>query len=240
VNQVSQGAASVTEIAPGHWVLSIAADGSGYANAQLDDYHLLPRADYPWRAPLRMSVQARISGDCHGTYGFGLWNASYSPLANARPTVPATAWFFGNGSGDVGWGMGSNPTGFKAATLETRRWHVLLLAPLAPILYALLFIPRLYEHLWPWLCQCVRLHERMLSHDTAWHTYMLEWRSDGVIWSVDGVEVSRTPYAPNGRLGMCIWVDNQWLVAGPRRGFGWGVLQSTTTLEVKDLEVISN
>jgi len=235
VNQVCQGNAEIYAVEPGHWKLTIDADAHSYTNAQLDDYHLLPRTAYPWRAPLRLSLQARISGDCRGTYGFGLWNAPYSPLASAFPALPATAWFFGNGSGDVGWGVDSTPTGFKAATLETRRWQVLLMTPFAPILYAFLHVPILYKRLWPYLSRLLRLHEQMLPVDAEWHAYVLEWQWDVVIWFVDGVEVCRAPFAPTGRLGLCIWVDNQWLVAGPRRGVGWGLVPSQTTLEVREM-----
>jgi hypothetical protein len=239
MNQVCQGAATIVERAPGHYVLSIDAAGSTYCNAQLDDYHHLARASYPWQAPLRLSLDARLTGDAKGTWGFGFWNAPYSPLANRWPALPATAWFFGNGSGDVGWGVDSTPTGFKAATLETRRWQVLLMVLIAPILYAFLHVPILYPRLWPYLSKLLRLHEQMLPIDAEWHAYVLEWQRDEVIWFVDGVEVCRTPFAPTGRLGLCIWVDNQWLVAGPRRGFGWGLVPSQTTLEIRELKMIN-
>ena len=240
MNQVCQGHATVREIAPGQWELSIQADGSRYTNAQLDDYHSLPRTAYPWHAPLRLSLSARISGDCRGTYGFGFWNAPYSPLASRIPALPATAWFFGNGSGDVAWGMHSSPTGWKAATLDTCHSSVLLLAPLAVLFAALLRIPVMYRLLWPWLCRRFRLYEAMISLDGGWHDYVIEWHEREVRWLVDGVEVGRAPYAPTGHLGLCIWVDNQWLVAGPRHGFEWGVLPSHTVLEVKNIEVIQH
>lgn len=238
MNQVCQGIATVQEIAPGHWQLSIEADGTAYTNAQLDDYHLLPRSRYPWRPPLRLTLQARITGDCRGTYGFGFWNAPYSPLASKLLALPATAWFFGNGAGDLAWGMQSAPTGFKAATLDTRRWAVLMLAPFALLFALLLRIPIVYTWLWPWLCERFRLHEGMTSLDDGWHEYVIEWQEHDVRWLIDGNLVCRAPFAPDGSLGLCIWIDNQWLIAGPRRGFAWGVLPSRTMLEVKDIEVI--
>ncbi len=239
MKRVCQGNASIREIAAGHFVLTIDSDGSGYVNAQLDDYHLLPRDAYPWRAPQRMTLQARISGDCHGTYGFGLWNAPYSPLASRWPALPATAWFFGSGNGDLRWGIESAATGFKAATLAVRRLHALLLVPFAPLLMVLMRISYVYHKIWPVLMHLLGVSERMLPQDEAWHHYEIEWGIDFIIWRIDGVVAHRASCSPRGPLGLCIWVDNQWLVAGPLRWFGWGLVRSATTLEVKDFAMMN-
>jgi hypothetical protein len=40
-------------------------------------------------------------------------------------------------------------------------------------------------------------------------------------------------------LGLILWIDNQYAVASPRKGFGFGVLavDSDQWLEITDLEV---
>lgn len=237
MNQVTQGTATIVERAPGHYALSIDADGTTYCNAQLDDYHHLARMSYPWCAPITMSLVARLTGDAMGTWGFGFWNAPYSPLASRWPALPATAWFFGNGSGDLAWDIDSAPTGFKAATLDTRRMRARLLALCAPLLLLLMRSKSLYRTIWPRLTRWLGLSERMLPHDSAWHHYELQWRSDCITWLVDGIVVHQSSSAPAGSLGLCIWVDNQWLVAGPRSGLGWGVGPSQTTLEIRELKI---
>lgn len=237
MNQVCQGTASIDERAPGHYVLSIHADGTTYCNAQLDDYHHLPRRSYPWRAPIRLSLDARLTGDARGTWGFGFWNAPYSPLANRWPALPATAWFFGNGSGNLAWDIDSTPTGFKAATLDTHRMRARLLALCAPLLLLLLRSTTIFQTVWPHLTRWLGLSERMLPQDSDWHHYELQWQPDCTTWLVDGIVVHQAPSAPHAPLGLCIWVDNQWLVAGPQSGFGWGLVQSTTSLEVKEIRV---
>lgn len=239
MNQVCQGTATIVERAPGHYVLSIDADGTTYCNAQLDDYHHLPRRSYPWRAPIRLSLDARLTGDARGTWGFGFWNAPYSPLASRWPAFPATVWFFGNASGNLAWDIDSAPTGFKAATLDTRRMHARLLAPFAPLLLLLMRSAAIYRIVWPRLTRWLGLSERMLPQDSAWHHYELLWQPDRTIWLVDGIVVHQTSCSPHAPLGLCIWVDNQWLNAGPQSGFGWGVVPSQTTLEIRELKIIN-
>lgn len=237
MHQVCQGDAHIEEIAPGHYRLRITSDGTRYCNAQLDDYHHLPRRHYPWRAPVHLSLWAKLPVAAQGTFGFGFWNAPYSPLAGQWLSLPATAWFFGSGAGDMRWTPHSAATGFKAATLDTTRWQALLLAPLAPLLMLLMRLPRIYMWLWPRLMPMLRLQEQMLVCDTDWHHYVLEWHHDHVTWWCDGVQVAQTPHAPRGPLGLCIWVDNQWLAATPQGNLGWGLHRDTSVLEVRDIRV---
>lgn len=237
MNQVVQGAATLSEPTPGSYVLTVASDGSHYSNAQLDDYHHLARNAYPWQPPLRLTLQARCSGDLRGTWGFGFWNAPYSPLTGQRPTWPATAWFFGNGSGDLRWHPASAATGFKAAQADARGWRSWLLMACSVIWWPLLLQPRTVRRVWPWLAHQVRLHEQMLACDDQWHVYAIEWTTNGVTWSVDGKVVAQTTTAPRGPLGLCIWIDNQWLVATPQRLPAWGLVATTAMLEVKEIKV---
>lgn len=237
MHHVCQGDAHIDEVAPGHYRLAIHSDGTRYCNAQLDDYHHLPRHEYPWQAPLRLSLWAKVPVSAPGTYGFGFWNAPYSPLTNQRPSLPATAWFFGSGAGDMAWTPTSTATGFKAATLDTRRWQARLMAPWAPLLMLLMRLPRVYAWLWPRLMPYLGLAEQMLTSDGEWHHYALEWQAQQVRWYVDDVCVAHAPWAPQGRLGLCIWIDNQWLAATPQAALGWGLVSADTTLEVRDMVV---
>ncbi len=237
MHHVCQGQASIATVAPGHYRLCITSDGTSYSNAQLDDYHHLPRRDYPWQAPVRVALWAKVPVDALGTYGFGLWNAPYSPLASPWPARPASAWFFGNGRGDLAWTDRSAPTGFKAASLETRTWQALLIGMGAPLLLLLMKIPALYAWLWPRLTPRLRLAEQMLVRDGAWHHYEIDWQPDSVTWCIDGQVVHQTPFAPCQPMGLCIWIDNQWLAAGPRGRWGWGLHSDTSILEVKEIRV---
>ena len=66
------------------WLLSIPAGRQDrYRVAQIDDYGSLPRRDFPWRAPMSLSLKARISpGVNTGTWGFGLWNDPFGLVLN--------------------------------------------------------------------------------------------------------------------------------------------------------------
>ncbi len=240
MHHVCQGQARIEMVAPGHYRLGIDSDGTGYSNAQLDDYHHLLRRDYPWQAPVRLSLWARVPVAARGTYGFGFWNAPYSPLASAWPARPASAWFFGNGRGDLAWGVTSAATGFKAATLETRTWQALLIGMWAPLLLLLMKIPALYASIWPRLTPRLRLAEQMLVPDGAWHQYEIDWQPDSVTWRIDGQVVHQTASAPCQPMGLCIWIDNQWLAVGPRGRWGWGLCADTAVLEVRDVVVPYN
>src|SRR5438093_12491321 len=61
-------------------VLVAGARRDCYADAQIDDYPGLPRGRFPWRPPLRLTVEARVSASLAGTAGFGFWNNPFSPL----------------------------------------------------------------------------------------------------------------------------------------------------------------
>ncbi|MCX6014449.1 MAG: family 16 glycosylhydrolase [Chloroflexales bacterium] len=204
MHHVCQGQASIDTVAPGHYRLGINSDGTGYSNAQLDDYHHRPRRDYPWQAPVRLSLWAKVPMDAQGTYGFGFWNAPHSPLAS---------------------------------TLETRTWQALLIGMWAPLLLLLMKIPTLYASLLPRLTPRLRLAEQMLVPDDTWHHYQIDWQPDSVTWRIDGQVVHQTASAPCQPMGLCIWIDNQWLAVGPRGRWGWGLCADTAVLEVRDVLV---
>lgn len=232
-NSVAQGDAHVIPTAPDQWSLRVESDGSRYSNAQLDDYHHLRRSDYPWRPNSELRIAARFSGDLRGTYGFGFWNAPYSPLASRSIALPASAWFFGNGNGNLAWTTQSHATGFKAATLDTRRLRALTLAPFSPLLMLANRWSAWYTRTWPVLQPALGLSEQMLSTDTTWHHYRIRWHHNALQWYVDERLVHEVAHAPRGPLGLCIWIDNQWLTATPDGRFGWGLTATYSQLEVR-------
>src|SRR6266851_8319455 len=86
--------------------MSLAETPQGrYSDAQIDDYGLLARADFPWRPPLRMEVAARSSlpaasasstpesAVLRGTAGFGFWNYPFSVRGDIL-LLPESVWFF--------------------------------------------------------------------------------------------------------------------------------------------------
>jgi hypothetical protein len=84
----------------------------------------------------------------------------------------------------------------------------------------------------------LRLAETMIvMPDNAWHHYVIDWQVDSVTWYIDDISVARTPFAPHGPLGLCIWIDNQWLSATPDGQFGWGLVDAIDTLEIRDITI---
>src|SRR3990172_5905181 len=73
--------------------LTLPPTPSGYADAQVDDYQGLPRHRFPWRPPLRLSLEARASHSAPlGTLGFGFWNDPFAPppgVGGGAPRAPA-------------------------------------------------------------------------------------------------------------------------------------------------------
>jgi len=62
----------------------------------------------------------------------------------------------------------------------------------------------------------VREDAAILSVDpTQWHTYGLVWTEDEVRVTVDGVVAFSTPVVPTGRLGLALWIDNQYAAFPP-------------------------
>lgn len=238
MNRVAQGHASISEVNPGHWHLQVDGTAAQYCNAQLDDYHHLQRPNFPWCPPIRLSLWAKVPRAHKGTWGFGWWNAPYSPITSAIPARPASVWFFGNGNGNMAWTPHTHATGFKCATLETRTWQSLVIAPFTPLILLANRHPRIYRWLWSRLMPHLRLHETMIATpDDTWHRYQIDWRTDSVTWSVDDAIIGRTPFAPHGPLGLCIWIDNQWVTATPDGRFGWGLCDTRGTLEVRDIVI---
>jgi hypothetical protein len=86
----------------------------------------------------------------------------------------------------------------------------------------------------------IRAAEALLPHRLDQeHEYALAWTERGVDFQVDGRHVLTAPDPPPGPLGFVAWIDNQYGVASPERGFGFGVVPTVEEewLEIRGLEI---
>lgn len=232
----------------GEWRLSIPDGAHGaYRLAQLDDYSPLPRGSFHWQAPFSLSLRARASSAAiPGTWGFGLWNDPFSMGVlggggKARlPALPNTAWFFFAAPPNHLSLRDDLPAqGWLAATFRSPRWPPALLA-LGALALPLLLIPPAARALRRLARRVVRQDAVALACDPSdWHAYSLEWEEDEVCFRVDGGEVLRSRVAPLGRLGLVLWVDNQYMSIPPSGRIRYGTLatQVETWIEIRDLAI---
>jgi hypothetical protein len=240
------GGGAVEATADG-WRL-ILPTGAGYADAQLDDTAGLTRAQLRWCPPVRFSVEARTSTPAPlGTFGFGFWNDPFSlslgmgGAARKLPALPQTAWFFYmSPPGDLPLDPSVAGIGWKAATLRSSRMPGWVLTPLAIGGGALLSVPGLRRYAFRQASRFYRAQEASLAANPAeWHTYSIEWREAEARFFVDGALALCSAHPPAGPLGLVLWIDNQYAVASPERGFGFGVLPLSAgqELELRALRV---
>ncbi len=224
--------AEVQALAHG-WRLSIPAGPAGtYRWAQLDDYLQRRRSGFLWRPPTRLSLCARVSAtDLPGTWGFGLWNDPFSVslglggTARRLPALPNAAWFFFASPPNHLAVHDHHPAqGFLAATFASASVPppLLALAALGLPLFA-----------WPGSARLLRRLARRFVREEAinlavdpseWHSYSLEWREEEVRFAVDGAVCCETPISPRGRLGLVLWIDNQYAAFPPSGILHFGTL----------------
>jgi hypothetical protein len=238
----------VENTSAGAWRLEIPSGAKGrYRLAQVDDYDALPRQAFPWRAPFRLSLQARASSEnIPGTWGFGLWNNPFGMaiLKGAEmlriPTLPNCAWFFFASPPNYLSLRDDLPArGGLAATFRSPRLPSLMMVLGAPALPLLLWRPAARM-----LCRLARrfVHQDAveLAHSPLeWHTYALSWRPEEVTFWVDDEIVLVTDIAPYGPLGLVIWVDNQYAALTPEGRVAFGTLENPQPawIEFRDLEL---
>jgi hypothetical protein len=209
-----------------------------YSDAQISDYQ---SSDFRWRPPLRMTVTASATADLRGTAGFGFWNQPFMP-GQYRLRLPQAAWFFfSSPPNNMALARGVPGPGWKAATINARRWQFVTLLPAAPLGLLLMRMPALYRRLWPIGQQAIGVSEHLLDNAllTETHTYTLDWHKDKVLFAVDGAVIHQTPSAPRGPLGFVAWVDNQYAVVTPQGNFGAGVipLEREQTLRLEHIQI---
>lgn len=230
------------------WRLSIPAGPAGrYRLAQLDDYRGLRRGRFPWRAPLRVSLRARVSApDLPGTWGFGLWNDPFSAslglggMGQRIPTLPDAVWFFyASPPNYLSFRDDLPAQGFLAATFRSSGLPGWLLAPggLAAPLFLLPPGARLLRRV---LRRLVQQDTRLVSQAvTDWHTYTLDWEIGRVTLQVDGETALETTVAPCGPLALVLWIDNQYAALPPSGRLAFGSLANPQPawLEISDFSV---
>ncbi len=218
-----------------------------YALAQLDDYMGLPRRQFPHRPPVKLTLEARMSSAEHaGTWGFGIWNDPFSfginreKLSVGLPVLPNAAWFFCASSHNyLSLRDDQVSSGFHVRTYSS---------PRLPSVLSLLGLPVLPLMVWPVTARLVRRIARKLIKEESqavnvvlddWHLYSLEWRNQDVSFSIDGESILVTGVNPNGRLGLVIWIDNQYFRFDPQGKIGYGFLetQQDNCLWVRNLKI---
>lgn len=240
--------ASVEALPGGGFRLSIPAGPAGkYRVAQLCDTQGLPRREFLWQVPFRLSLQARVSAaNLPGTWGFGLWNdpfsASLGVAGGARklPALPNTAWFFHASPQNCLTLRDDLPgNGFLTAVFSSLLTPALLLSP------GILALPLIA---WKPAARLIRkaarglIGESSAAHkldETLRHAYGIEADSGGVSFSIDGAAVFRSEKLPRGRLGLVIWIDNQYAAYTQEGKLGYGMQenQAPAWLEIKDLKI---
>jgi hypothetical protein len=204
-----------------------------YSDAQIDDYHGLPRRRFPWRPPLTLRVRARFSHpnrQLKGTAGFGFWNDPFAMTGLRAPALPRALWFFyASPPANMTLALDVPGNGWKAATLDTTRLSALLWAPLAPLLIPLMNLRPLYRRLWPPVQRALAVSEVPLAVEadmTTWHDYRLEWGREKAGFFIDEHLALESGHPPRGPMGFVMWLDNQYAVATPQGRFGWGLVDA--------------
>lgn len=231
---------------PGTVRLLLPSLSRGYADAQIDDTHRLPRRRFRWRPPLRLTLQARASSARPlGTLGFGFWNDPFTVSfgqggAERRlPASPRAVWFFyGSSPNDFAFSEGVPGHGWKAMSLAGPPLPSLLLLPGVAAAVVLSRIPILRRPILRAALATIRARECVLTTGLdEWHTYSIEWRPCEAIFGVDGETLLAVQDPPPPPLGFVAWIDNQYAIASPSRGFGFGVLPTCEPqwLELRDV-----
>jgi len=223
---VAKGSAGskVERTGPSSWRLQIpAGETPTYRWAQLDDYGNQPRSRFTLRPPFTLDVRARVSqANLPGTWGFGLWNNPFTAElgiggVSARfPALPNAAWFFHASSPNfLSFQDGLPAQGFLMAVFSSPLIPPGMLALGLPGLLLLAFRPAAR-----WMR---RLLGRIIQEDSAtleidpteWHEYRLELKETSCLFAVDGRKMLETKVVPRGRLGLVLWIDNQYAAFSP-------------------------
>jgi len=233
------------EHAPGAWrLVNQPLEAGSYTDAQLDDYQGLARADFRWKPPVTLTVQARFSrpaGELAGTAGFGFWNDPFMMTGLRAPSLPRAIWFFyASPPSHMKLDMDAPGHGWKAATLDAIRLPFFLLAPTAPIAIPLMNIPALYRRLWPIGQRAIGVSEAEAPADMIeWHTYQIDWGTERAVFRVDDQIALDCDTPPRGPLGLVMWIDNQGMIITPQGRFKWFTLPLAQRqwMEVSELRI---
>jgi len=126
-----------------------------------------------------------------------------------------------------------------AATFSSSLIPPFLLAAGLPVLPLLAMAPmvRIFRRL---LRSFVKESAALLDVDvTALHSYQLDWDTGEVRFLVDGETRFKTPVSPLGRLGLVLWIDNQFAAFPPDGRVRFGSLDNPEPvwLELSEISV---
>ncbi len=224
--------------------LSIPPTLRGYGDAQLDDTAGLARSKLAWRPPVRLQVRARASHpQPHGTLGFGFWNDPFAFSwglggAGRLPAPPRALWFFfGSPPNDFSFVPGGTGFGWRAMSIDTPAIPSIALAPLAASAVLFSRLRFLRRRVLRAVIGRVLASERMLdARLDEWHAYSIEWEALRAIFRVDG-QIVLEAVPPRSPLGLVIWIDNQFAVVSPEKGFAFGTIPTSAEqwLEIQGL-----
>lgn len=240
----SSGNGSLQMSAHGLRLANNSATERHYTNAQIDDYHGLVRADFPWRPPLCMTLRARFShdsGHLTGTAGFGFWNDPFRLGGRLWPTLPQALWFFYAGpDSDMPLSLDQQGWGWKASLLDARTPRFLATAPVLALAAPTFCLPPLCRLFRPAAQNAASTAGLLLPPSMRqWHIYTIDWQRTRVQFLLDGHLILETSHVPAGPLGLVVWLDNQYLQLSPWGRFRWGLLakEETQWLEIDWLAI---
>jgi hypothetical protein len=207
----------------------------------------IPRSKFSWESPFKFCLRARVSAPTlPGTWGFGFWNDPFNlniglgGMARRLPVLPNVAWFFYASPPNYLSLRDDHPAqGLLAATFLSPLVPSLILAP-AGLVLPLMGLPVTSRLLRQVARVFIKEDAFKIELDpTAWHSYTLDVKDGTATFGIDDESIFATPVAPRGRLGMVIWIDNQYMAFPPQRGLHAGTLASAELawLEISDLSV---
>ncbi len=234
----------------GYELCNPAMDEKKYCLAQVDNYMHLSRRNFPHHPPFTLQLEARVSNaNAVGTWGFGLWNDPFSlgfgagGMSRLMPVPPNAAWFFyASTENHLALRDDQPGNGFHVKVFRSPLW---------PSILSLLGTPGLPLLLLPPASRLIRRLSRAVVKEESqqlqvpnnvWHVYRLSWRDDTVSFDMDGKLVYETSLTPQGRMGLVIWIDNQYFRFDPqgKLGFGYLKIPQDQSLFVRNLKVPDN
>jgi len=205
-----------------------------YGLSQLDNYSHLARQKFPYYPPIALQIEAKAGGkDLRGTWGFGLWNDPFSAgfgaggMSKWLPVLPNAAWFFfASPPNQLSLRSNLPGSGFHLKTFRSA---------LLPSFLSLLAIPAAPLLFWKVTARIIRRFVKVFIQEAAfspeidvddWHRFQIIWAADKVDFLIDDGETFTTSISPCGRLGLVIWIDNQYFYWNPKGKPGFGSLST--------------
>ncbi len=213
------------------WRLEIPAGPPGsYRLAQLDDTQGMARRAFLHHAPFQLELKARAShSQLPGTWGFGLWNDPFGislpgTAGGLRlPALPNAAWFF-HASEQSYLTLEDDQPGFGwlAAAFQSPPERAPAPKPAGrqtqPGGVAGSWLGRQVRRAASLLMRRFLTRQDSVRLDVdpcAWLTYRIDCQPQLLRFWVENDLALETPLVPRGRLGLVVWIDNQFMAYRP-------------------------